>query len=429
MSHVVPDVVQKVLKGQDPLHILGDGTQVRHYTYGGDLARGIVDRDRAPRRAQRRLQPLDQPVDDRARARRGDLEEDPGRAACPSVTCPTTRSSTTSQKRVPYTEKAKRVLGFEATTSLSDMLDEVIPWVEAAVADGRIWSSKRAALWAFVLVAAAALVYYLALARDAMVLCRRVGVPLGTRRQRVRPPPLALRALGRRTDRRVPRAVAGRGPAQLPALRRSGDQPASRRRGAAAGRHAAGRSAPVDRHDRRFRVRAVRSRGPRRAVGVPDHVHGRTGARPRAPLARRPRRPRRPPGRARPARGSARAHVLGRRGHDGDRRRGGRAVTAGMARRGPARRAARGGVRRLVAAVLAREELVRGVGAPDLRLDHHGRVGCLRRARLGAGRGVGPRRGARRRWCARAARGGSARHVRVAWSCPPRCSPARSPSC
>ncbi len=28
MSHVVPDLVQKVVKGQDPLHILGDGTQV-----------------------------------------------------------------------------------------------------------------------------------------------------------------------------------------------------------------------------------------------------------------------------------------------------------------------------------------------------------------------------------------------------------------
>ena len=41
MSHVVPDLVPKVLKGQDPLHILGDGRQVRHYTYGGDLAHGI----------------------------------------------------------------------------------------------------------------------------------------------------------------------------------------------------------------------------------------------------------------------------------------------------------------------------------------------------------------------------------------------------
>jgi nucleoside-diphosphate-sugar epimerase len=38
LSHVVPDLALKVLKGQDPLHILGDGSQVRHYTYGGDLA-------------------------------------------------------------------------------------------------------------------------------------------------------------------------------------------------------------------------------------------------------------------------------------------------------------------------------------------------------------------------------------------------------
>src|SRR6201987_246778 len=42
MSHVVPDLVQKVLKGQDPVHILGSGDQVRHYIYGGDLAVGGV---------------------------------------------------------------------------------------------------------------------------------------------------------------------------------------------------------------------------------------------------------------------------------------------------------------------------------------------------------------------------------------------------
>ena len=41
MSHVVPDLVQKIIKGQDPLHILGSGKQIRHYTYAGDLARGI----------------------------------------------------------------------------------------------------------------------------------------------------------------------------------------------------------------------------------------------------------------------------------------------------------------------------------------------------------------------------------------------------
>jgi hypothetical protein len=30
------------------------------------------------------------------------------------------------------------VLGFEATTSLDQMLDEVIPWIEQAMKDGRI---------------------------------------------------------------------------------------------------------------------------------------------------------------------------------------------------------------------------------------------------------------------------------------------------
>ena len=39
MSHGVPDLVQKVLKGQEPLHILGSGNQVRHDHYAGDLAR------------------------------------------------------------------------------------------------------------------------------------------------------------------------------------------------------------------------------------------------------------------------------------------------------------------------------------------------------------------------------------------------------
>lgn len=41
MSHVLPDLVNKVLLGQDPLHILGEGNQVRCYTNGRDIARGI----------------------------------------------------------------------------------------------------------------------------------------------------------------------------------------------------------------------------------------------------------------------------------------------------------------------------------------------------------------------------------------------------
>jgi UDP-glucose 4-epimerase len=42
------------------------------------------------------------------------------------------------QKRIPDVEKARKVLGFEATTTLDDMLDEVIPWIEQAVREGRL---------------------------------------------------------------------------------------------------------------------------------------------------------------------------------------------------------------------------------------------------------------------------------------------------
>jgi UDP-glucose 4-epimerase len=136
LSHVVPDLVLKVLKGQDPLHILGDGAQVRHYTYGGDLARGIR------------------------------LAMESGRAINDDFNLSTARSTSVLelaeaiwhkvrgpvpfryvsdppfdhdvQLRVPDVRKACDILGFEATTSLDSMLDEVIPWIDTEMQAGRI---------------------------------------------------------------------------------------------------------------------------------------------------------------------------------------------------------------------------------------------------------------------------------------------------
>ena len=42
------------------------------------------------------------------------------------------------QLRVPDVSKAKRVLGFEATTTLDEMLDEVIPWIRAEMEAGAL---------------------------------------------------------------------------------------------------------------------------------------------------------------------------------------------------------------------------------------------------------------------------------------------------
>jgi nucleoside-diphosphate-sugar epimerase len=137
MSHVVPDLVQKVLKGQDPLHILGPGTQTRCYTYGGDLARGIAEAvfNPAARNEDFNLStPVATTVLELAeliwRKVRGPGE--PFRF----VSDPPLAYDV--QTRVPDVAKARRVLGFETTTSLDAMLDEVIPWVRREIALGRI---------------------------------------------------------------------------------------------------------------------------------------------------------------------------------------------------------------------------------------------------------------------------------------------------
>jgi len=136
LSHVVPDLVNKVLQGQDPLHILGDGTQVRHYTYGGDLARGIrmamespaaLNEDFNLSTAQRTT------VLELAELIWRKIEVDrPFR----HVSDPPFEHDV--QLRVPDTTKAKAVLGFEATTTLEAMLDEVIPWIRAEMETGAL---------------------------------------------------------------------------------------------------------------------------------------------------------------------------------------------------------------------------------------------------------------------------------------------------
>ena len=137
MSHVVPDLVQKVMKGQDPLHILGDGSQVRHYTYGGDLARGIVT-------AMEHEAAMNQDFNLSTATSTTVLElaqliwqkirgpEEPFRY----VSDPPFEHDVA--KRVPSVEKARSVLGFEATTTLGEMLDEVIPWARQALKEGII---------------------------------------------------------------------------------------------------------------------------------------------------------------------------------------------------------------------------------------------------------------------------------------------------
>lgn len=128
MSHVVPDLIYKILKGQDQVHILGKGNQIRHYTYGGDIAKGIA------------LATFS------AKA----LNEDFNISTAESTTVLNLAKIIWKkinlnkkfryisnkpfiydvQKRIPDVSKAKKILGFEAKTSLDKMLDIVIEWVK-----------------------------------------------------------------------------------------------------------------------------------------------------------------------------------------------------------------------------------------------------------------------------------------------------------
>jgi UDP-glucose 4-epimerase len=136
MSHVVPDLVQKVLKGQDPLRILGEGNQVRCYTYGGDSARGI-------RLCMESENTLNEDFNISTARPTSVLElseiiwhkiqkDKPFRYVSDKP------YPHDVQMRIPDVAKAKKLLGFEATTQLEDALDEIIPWVRKEIEIGGI---------------------------------------------------------------------------------------------------------------------------------------------------------------------------------------------------------------------------------------------------------------------------------------------------
>ncbi len=136
MSHVLPDLAQKALKGQRPLHILGAGDQVRHYTHGKDLAKGI-----------RLAMEFD-----------GSLNEDFNISTSRSTSVLELANMVWNevnggvpfefvsdrayeydvQKRVPSTEKAKKLLGFEAQITLEEGVREVVGWIREQIELGKM---------------------------------------------------------------------------------------------------------------------------------------------------------------------------------------------------------------------------------------------------------------------------------------------------
>jgi UDP-glucose 4-epimerase len=129
MSHVLPDLIHKalLLDKEDKMPILGDGNQIRHYTNGKDIARGIrmslesedtINEDfnisSSVRTSVAELATLVwnkihdcNPIFENCKAFEYDV-----------------------QVRSPDVQKAKEVFGFEAEISLEESVDEVIQWMK-----------------------------------------------------------------------------------------------------------------------------------------------------------------------------------------------------------------------------------------------------------------------------------------------------------
>ncbi len=130
LSHVVPDLIYKCLKiGSDgPLPILGEGKQVRHYTHGADIARGVRMAMETPEATNNDFNISSNvsttvmelanliwdkiyPYDDFRCVHEAPMRYD-------------------VRMRSPDTTKAREVLGFACEISLDEALDEIIKWVK-----------------------------------------------------------------------------------------------------------------------------------------------------------------------------------------------------------------------------------------------------------------------------------------------------------
>ncbi|HPI82339.1 MAG TPA: NAD(P)-dependent oxidoreductase [Candidatus Paceibacterota bacterium] len=128
LSHVLPDLVNKTLKGQDPLHILGEGNQSRCYTNGRDLGRAIkmvIENPDAINNDFNISTPVETTVLELAKEVWRQINGDkPFNYVCDKP------FEYDVQKRIPDVTKAKEILGFEAEVSLEESVREVINYMK-----------------------------------------------------------------------------------------------------------------------------------------------------------------------------------------------------------------------------------------------------------------------------------------------------------
>lgn len=127
-AHVIPDLVKKILSGQYPLELLGNGQQIRCFTHVSDLAKGIIavmESKKAINEEFNLANPLEIKIIDLARILWNlcNIKKEFKVKLVKSF-------KYDIQRRVPDVSKAKKLLNWEAKVGLEDGLEEVVLWLK-----------------------------------------------------------------------------------------------------------------------------------------------------------------------------------------------------------------------------------------------------------------------------------------------------------
>lgn len=129
-AHAIPDLVRKVLEGQQPIEILGDGEQTRCFTHVEDIAMATICAIESPKAINE-----DFNIGTSEETRILDLAKmiwtacnkpgEPSFKFVPSF-------DYDIRRRVPDVEKARLFLGWQAKWRIRDRLPEVVAWIREA---------------------------------------------------------------------------------------------------------------------------------------------------------------------------------------------------------------------------------------------------------------------------------------------------------
>jgi UDP-glucose 4-epimerase len=126
LAHVIPDLIKKVLDGERPVRLLGDGSQTRSFTYVDDVADAVCTIGLDPTAIGEDFN-IGTGIETSVRELLGLLWEATGQAGQPEIeTGPTLPVDV--RRRVPDVSKIRERLGWTANVSLQDGLRSTTAW-------------------------------------------------------------------------------------------------------------------------------------------------------------------------------------------------------------------------------------------------------------------------------------------------------------